>query len=439
LTDELLRVAHAAGLAGETLDGKAQDLGPGIVMVGLSNSPAGWARLERSGPGQVVIAAFTAPTTPQEVRAAYRAGAAEVLLGEEAALEQQLASLLARLYQEDPAQPDSGHRTQFHGLVGGSPAMRELYAMLEVVGPADATVLIHGESGTGKELVARAIHQESSRADAPFVAINCGAIPSDLLEAELFGHAKGAFTGALSARQGRFGYADQGTLFLDEIGEMGPDLQVKLLRVLEERVYEPLGSSQSVPFHGRVVAATNRDLEAAVASGQFREDLYHRLNVLGLTLPPLRERGDEDVLFLFDHFLDQLNQKHNTQLSGAEPLAQRFLTAYDWPGNVRELRNLAERVAVLKQEGWVEPADLPEKIRGAPQDAGPQEDQEMADLERDILLGQSRDLRAEVEAFENRLILQALEATGGNRNQAAQLLGVKRTTLVEKLKKRNLG
>ncbi|MEF8794306.1 sigma-54 interaction domain-containing protein [Thiohalorhabdus sp.] len=437
---ELVPVAAASGLDSE-IAGAAPAPGPAVVLADLSAGTAGWDFLACCRSSHIPVAVFTVPAEPSDVREAYRRGVAEVLFLEEAGLDIQLSSLLTRLYDGPDKKSLHPERSRFHSLVGLSQSMAELYSLLEVVGPSDATVLVRGESGTGKELVARAIHAESGRSEHPFVAINCGAIPPDLLEAELFGHAKGAFTGAVSARQGRFAHADSGTLFLDEIGEMSPDLQIKLLRVLEERTYEPVGSSRSVPFNARVLAATNKDLDEAVASGRFREDLYHRLNVLTVDLPPLRQRGSEDVMFLFDHFLDELNRKHSTGVAGADPVARRFLEAYDWPGNVRELRNLTERLAVLKREGLVEPADLPEKIRGAPRDTNEGQPAEVGaeSGERDILLGQSRDLRAEVEAFENRLILEALESTAGNRNQAAQLLGVKRTTLVEKLKKRNLG
>lgn len=434
----LARVAAASGLDSE-IAGTAPAPGPAVVLTDLSGGTAGWDFLACCRGGHIPVGVFSVQAEPAQVREAYRRGAAEVLFLDEAALDIQLSSLLARLYDGPDQNRLHPERSRFHTLVGVSRSMAELYSLLEVVGPSDATVLIRGESGTGKELVARAIHAESARSEHPFVAINCGAIPPDLLEAELFGHAKGAFTGAVSARQGRFAHADSGTLLLDEIGEMSPDLQIKLLRVLEERTYEPVGSSRSVPFNARVLAATNKDLDDAVASGRFRDDLYHRLNVLTVDLPPLRQRGAEDVIFLFDHFLDELNRKHGTRVAGADPVARRFLEAYDWPGNVRELRNLTERLAILKREGLVEPADLPEKIRGAPRDTNGVQPAEAEGGERDILLGQSRDLRAEVEAFENRLILEALESTAGNRNQAAQLLGVKRTTLVEKLKKRNLG
>ena len=412
-----------------------------LVLLAPEEHEDGWQALQSCPPSSIPVAVFLDEPRPERVREAFRRGAADVLFfasGDPAGqVRQLLAGLQAPSASAREGGPDAG---RFHGLVGISESMSELVATIELMGPADTTVLIRGESGTGKELVARAIHAESHRSQAPFVPINCGAIPGELLEAELFGHVKGAFTGAIQSRQGRFAKAGEGTLFLDEIGEMSPDLQVKLLRVIEERIYEPLGSSRSVPFNARILAATNQDLEARVASGQFREDLFHRLNVLTLDLPPLRERGSEEILYLFDHFLEQLNRKHGTEVQGATPLARRFLATYAWPGNVRELRNLTERLVILKRQGHVEPADLPQKVRGMPgEETVPSPEEPSGDRERDVLLGQGRDMKAEVEAFENRMILQALEATGGNRNQAAQLLGLKRTTLVEKLKKRNLG
>ncbi|MEF8794783.1 sigma-54 interaction domain-containing protein, partial [Thiohalorhabdus sp.] len=333
----LARAAAGSGLESEVA-GAAPAPGPAVVLMDLAAGAGGWDFLACCRSGHLPVAVFSTQPEPAQVREAYRRGAAEVLFLDEAALDIQLSSLLARFYDGPDQNRLHPERSRFHGLVGISQSMAELYSLLEVVGPSDATVLIRGQSGTGKELVARAIHAESARSEHPFVAINCGAIPPDLLEAELFGHAKGAFTGAVSARQGRFAHADSGTLFLDEIGEMSPDLQIKLLRVLEERTYEPVGSSRSVPFNARVLAATNKNLDEAVASGRFREDLYHRLNVLTVDLPPLNQRGAEDVMFLFDHFLEELNRKHGTRVAGADPVARRFLEAYEWPGNVRELR-----------------------------------------------------------------------------------------------------
>ncbi|MFA9461518.1 sigma-54 interaction domain-containing protein [Thiohalorhabdus sp. Cl-TMA] len=411
-----------------------------LVLLGLDASPAGWQGLDSCPAGSLAVAMFLAQPRPDEVRNAFRRGAADVLLAESETPGGVVRDFLEALRSSPGPAAGQPAGERFGGLVGVSEAMTEIHSMVGLVGPADTTVLIQGESGTGKELAARAIHAASPRADAPFMAINCGAIPPDLLEAELFGHAKGAFTGAIQSRQGRFAKVGAGTLFLDEIGEMSPDLQVKLLRVIEERTYEPLGSSRSVEFSARILAATNQDLELAVQAGRFREDLYHRLNVLSLELPALRERGGDEILYLLDHFLAQLNRKHGTEVGGVTPLAGHLLATYSWPGNVRELRNLVERLVILKRAGLVEPADLPQKVRGVQaslEETG--SGAERTELERDILLGQGRDMKAEVEAFENRMIMQALEATGGNRNQAAQLLGVKRTTLVEKLKKRNLG
>jgi len=409
-----------------------------VVLLGIGAGEAVAPVLDGCPPASVAVVVFLAEPGPQAVREAYRRGVAEVLLPGEQPLAAAVTDLLQEMAQTACAAgeaPGSGSG----GLLGVSDRIGEINSMIALMGPADSTVLIQGASGTGKELAARAVHAASPRKDEPFVPINCGAIPADLLEAELFGHTKGAFTGAVRAREGRFAKAGAGTLFLDEIGEMSADLQIKLLRVLEERTYEPVGSSQPQRFDSRVLAATNQDLEEAVAEGRFREDLFHRLNVLSLELPTLSERGEAEIGYLFDYFLDHLNRQHGTAVHGVTPLARRLLTTYAWPGNVRELRNLAERVVILKREGQVEPADLPPKIRGLSVETKPAPGgATQADMERDVLLGEGRDMKSEVEAFENRMIRQALEATGGNRNQAARLLGVKRTTLVEKLKKRNL-
>lgn len=438
LTGEADRVAEVAaghGLESARVADPPRQPGTGLVLVAWEDPSASAAFLAGTAAGWVPVVVLGGSASAEQVRAAYRAGAVEVLFAGEGGVAGELDTLLGRLYGGgEPAA--GGERSHFRGLVGASPPMVELYWLIEAVAPTDTTVLLRGESGTGKGLAARAIHAESPRAESPFVAINCGAIPADLLEAELFGHVQGAFAGAVRDRRGRFALAEGGTLFLDEIAELGPDLQVKLLRALEEGAFEPVGTPHSVPFDARVVAAANTGLERAVAEGRFREDLYHRLNVVGLDLPPLRERGSQDIFTLLDHFLEQFNHRHGARVSGVDPLCRSLLAGYEWPGNVREVRNLAERLAILKGQGTVEAGDLPERIRGVrPSAPGGEAD----DLERDVLLGQARDLKAEVEAFENRLILQALEATEGNRNQAAQLLGVKRTTLVEKLKKRGLG
>ncbi len=317
-----------------------------------------------------------------------------------------------------------------HELIGQHPEIRRLRETAALLADSPSTVLITGESGSGKEVLAHLIHKLGPRADKPFVAVNCGAIPEDLLESELFGHVKGAFTGAVRNRPGRFELAQGGTIFLDEIGEMSPKLQVKLLRVLQERRIEPVGGDRSIPVDVRVIAATNRDLEKAIEAGEFREDLFYRLNVIPLRLPPLRERGD-DVLLLAEHFIERFNARLGTDIRGIAPEARELMLAYRWPGNVRELQNLVERVATLKREGLIEAGDLPSRML----DPGRQ-------VRQDVLPpldGVERiDLKALVDEFETRLILHALERCGWNKNKAARFLTMNRTTLVEKVKKKGL-
>jgi DNA-binding NtrC family response regulator len=333
-------------------------------------------------------------------------------------------------------------------IIGQYTSLAEVFRTIRKVAPTDSTVLVTGESGTGKELLVRALHRQSLRADKPFVPINCGAIPKDLLESELFGHEKGAFTHAIRARPGRFELADSGTVFLDEIGEMDPMLQVKILRVLQEREIERVGGLGPKKVDVRIVAATNRNLEEEVELGRFREDLFYRLNVIPLHLPPLRERGD-DILLLTEHFLQQFCAVKKRPLLLLDPLAQRVLDAYPWPGNVRELENLAERLSILCDGDVVTLDDLPGKILSVvgdvmqlpeprPKAALPQEPQyfiwpTIADL-RDMGLG----LKEFFDTAEEKLLNEALLMAGGVKNQAAELLGIKRTTLIEKLKKRQL-
>jgi DNA-binding NtrC family response regulator len=300
--------------------------------------------------------------------------------------------------------------------------------VVQKVAETESTVLITGESGTGKELVARALHFNSQRADRMFVTVNCGAIPEELLESELFGHVKGAFTNAVSHREGRFSVADGGTLFLDEIGDMSPNLQVKLLRVLQDRTFEPVGSSKSQTVDVRVVAATNQNLEVAISERRFREDLFYRLNVIPIEMPPLRERRD-DIPLLVQHFLEQSTRDGRSQVEGFEPGAIERLCRYSWPGNVRELENLVERLAVLCGKGRIGVGDLPQALR---------QEADLASAPATHLPPGGLDVRELLDDVETDLILQALEQTGWNKNQAAGLLGLNRTTLIEKIKKRGL-
>ncbi len=347
-------------------------------------------------------------------------------------------------------------------IIGQSAGIKKVFDLIDKVADSDSTVLICGESGTGKEVVAKRIHFQSLRADKPFIPINCGAIPEALLESELFGHEKGAFTGAINTRLGRFELANGGTLFFDEIGEMPYPLQVKLLRAIQEREFERIGGTKSIQVNVRILAATNIDLEEAVLEKRFRKDLFYRLNVIPLNLPSLKDRK-EDIPLLIAYFLERFNQKKQTAITGISNEAMAILMAYPWPGNIRELENIVERVVVLKGEGSVLPEDLPEKItethKGAiapfreellagatfPEGVAPQTES------RDVFQCVSTPMETSfeipdegislpqlVEDFENRMIKQALEKANGVKSRAAALLGLNRTTLVEKLKRRGI-
>ncbi|MFY9270556.1 MAG: sigma-54 dependent transcriptional regulator [Candidatus Manganitrophaceae bacterium] len=314
----------------------------------------------------------------------------------------------------------------FLNMVGQSPLMKKVQELIKRVADTDSTVLIEGESGTGKEVVSKAIHALSARRDKPFIPINCGAIPESLLESELFGHEKGAFTGATASRMGRFELAQGGTLFLDEIGELPFPLQVKLLRVLQERSFERVGGTKTIHVDVRIIAATNQDLERAVEEKRFRKDLFYRLNVIPIDVPPLRERK-EDIPILIDHFIRRFNEKKNRIIRGVSSDAEKLLIEYPWPGNIRELENLIERLVILKEEGYLQPCDLPDKLtrRGERLLLFPFE-----------LPEEGADFSMLVSEFENHLLGQALQKSNGIKNRAAQLLRMNRTTLVEKLKRR---
>ncbi|MGE4297928.1 MAG: sigma-54 interaction domain-containing protein [Desulfovibrionaceae bacterium] len=330
------------------------------------------------------------------------------------------------------------------GIIGDSPVLKEVFKVLFKVAPTDSTVLVTGESGTGKELLVRALHTNSMRKGKPFVPINCGAIPKELLESELFGHEKGAFTHAIRSRPGRFELADGGTVFLDEIGEMELSLQVKILRVLQEKEIERVGGAGTKKVDVRVVAATNRNLEKEVEAGRFREDLYYRLNVIPLQLPPLRERG-QDVVLLATHFLTRFSERKKRPPLSIDPKARDMLLCYSWPGNVRELENFMERMSILCEDKTIRPEDLPEKIlREVGHDPKPPVAVAAAAPQgfcwpaiRD-LQDRNMGLKEFLDEMEERLLREALLLAGGVKNQAAEILGIKRTTLIEKLKKKNL-
>jgi transcriptional regulator with PAS, ATPase and Fis domain len=302
--------------------------------------------------------------------------------------------------------------------------------LLAQVADTNCTVLITGESGTGKELVARSLVAGSARAKKPFVAVNCAAIPVNLVESELFGHSRGAFTGATSSRIGRFAEADGGTILLDEIGEMELAIQAKLLRLIQDGVLRPVGDEIDQRIDVRILAATNRKLDSDVAAGRFRADLFWRLNVIPIEVPPLRHRPN-DIPLLCDYFIKRFNEKNRRTVAGLQNDAMATLRRYSWPGNIRELENLLERLVILKGSGAIGFADLPPNIRQAAQRSSSQHMTPIPDLPSD-----GTDLRAILEAVEDRMISEALERTGGNKNRAAELLGLNRTTLVEKLRRK---
>jgi DNA-binding NtrC family response regulator len=322
---------------------------------------------------------------------------------------------------------------RFENIVGQSDEMAAFFDRVEKVADTDSTVLVTGESGTGKELIARAIHYNSPRRDKPLVIVNCAAIPEELLESELFGHVKGAFTGAVATHSGRFDAADNGTIFLDEIGDMTLKLQVKVLRVLQEQRFEPVGSTSTHEVDVRIIAATNQDLEKAVQDRRFREDLYYRLNVIPIHVPPLRERRT-DIPLLLKHFIDKFSAESGKPVPNVTQDSLDRLISYAWPGNVRELENLMERLIVLKKDELIDVKDLPAKVAGAASAAQgvPAEDGDYDIPEAGI------SFKKAVDDFESKLIVGALRKTGGNKNKAASLLNLNRTTLVEKIKKKGL-
>jgi DNA-binding NtrC family response regulator len=316
----------------------------------------------------------------------------------------------------------------YHKIIGNSPPIQNVTKFIEKIADTDSTVLITGESGTGKELVAKTIHYNSSRSRKSFVPLNCAAIPKDILESELFGHEKGAFTGAINTRLGRFEMAHNGTLFLDEIGELAPSLQVKLLRVLQEKEFERVGGIKTIKVDVRILAATNRNLEKAVKDGTFREDLYYRLNVIPLHLPPLRKMK-EDIPLLIDHFIAEISKRKKRDQPRISGESMDCITGYRWPGNVRELENLIERLIILKEGDDVTPDDLPERVHEMRYTRD-------TSVKTQVLSREGVDLNVMLDEIENNMIVQALEISKGVKSKAAGLLGLNRTTLIEKLKKK---
>jgi two-component system NtrC family response regulator len=334
-----------------------------------------------------------------------------------------------RIVQENALLRDAVQtRYQFDNIIGKSKPMQKLYEIIRKVAPTNATVLIEGESGTGKEMVARSIHYNSLRKDHPMVAVNCAAFAESLLESELFGHEKGAFTGAAALKKGRFELADKGTLFLDEIGELSMPLQVKLLRVLQERTIERVGGTTPIPVDFRLIAATNKTLEDEVAKNRFREDLYYRLNVVKAVIPPLRERP-EDIPLLMNHFIEKFTRESSTvnRVKGFNKEAARILCDHLWNGNVRELENVIERSVILASKEVITPADLPPRMRETPENT--------LDLEG---IPEGVGLVETLAAVEKRMIIRAMTLSGNVQTKAARILGIGKSGLNQKLKKYNL-
>jgi DNA-binding NtrC family response regulator len=401
--DALLTDLSMAGMTGLQLCERALAIQPGLPVV--------------------VITAFG---TLETAIGAIRAGAYDFLTKpfdvEVAALALQRAVQYRRLRGDLKRLREAAERSrQFGELLGDSPVMQQLQDLLERVRDSDVTVLITGESGTGKELVARTLHRTGRRSDGPFVAINCAALPETLLESELFGHVRGAFTDAKTARTGLFLEAEGGTLFLDEIGELPASIQAKLLRALQDRSVRPVGGSREVPFDARIVAATNRDLLSEVEEGRFRDDLYFRLNVLEVPVPPLRARG-RDVLVLAERFVRSSSAAGQKAIRGLSVEAAQRLCDYHWPGNVRELQNCIERAVALARYDQITVDDLPDRIRN---------------YERSHVLVAAQDPSqlVSLEVMERRYILEVLEAVGGQRGAAAKILGLDRKTLYRKLER----
>jgi len=401
-----------------------------LRLPGIDGSAVLSASLERYP--EIVCVVVTGFGTVQDAVNAIKLGAVD-FIAKPFQFEQLLHVLASALEQRRLRSENAYLRSQleeryrFEGLVGQSARMRELFDLLETVAASPSTVLLTGETGTGKELAARAIHHNSVRRAHRFVALNCSAVPETLLEAELFGHVKGAFTGAVANRTGRIETAHQGTLFLDEVGVMSISLQAKLLRVLQERELERLGDTRTIKVDVRVIAATNADLQQLVGDGLFREDLYYRLNVIPIFLPPLRERR-EDIPLLVQHFVARLSpHKKPAQKVTVTQEALRVMMAYAWPGNIRQLENAVERALALSRDRTqIDVQDLPPELRNN----SPAGQEPTVTLPADGL-----DLPLYIADVERQLIGQALDETGGNRQQAARRLGLKRTTLVEKVRR----
>lgn len=420
-------VVHATRSA-ETGLAAFKELSLDVLLVDL-NLP-GMSGLEMCahvvGASDAPVVLMTAFASIKSAVEAMRAGAYDFILKplDVDAVAMRLARIVRerRIAQEAKRLRDVVHPAgSFGGLAGSSPPMQRVYDLLTRSAPAEASVLVTGESGTGKELAARALHEHSSRKDGPFIALNCSAVPEQLIESELFGHSKGAFTDARNDRMGLFSQANGGTLFLDEVGEIPMAMQAKLLRALEERVVRPIGSNHESPIDVRIVAATNRDLEAAAEQGRFREDLYFRINVIHVRMPPLRARGT-DVLQLAQHFLRRFSEQEAKDVGSIAPVAAQRLCDYEWPGNVRELRNCMERAVALTRFNELSVEDLPDRVRSFKRS-------------HVVVAADDPSELVPLEEVERRYIKRVLEAVGGSKTAASKILGLDRKTLYRRLER----
>lgn len=402
-----------------------------LTIIGVTDSSEleRFIQLRQPRPATAFIAVLSKADTGLTVNCV-RMGATDVWVSEEGeeALRITVKETLDRWMPPSP--PEETLEFPYPEFVGRHPKILEIFQLILSIKDSDSTILITGESGTGKEIVSKAIHNMSTRKRCPWIPVNCGAIPATLLESELFGHVKGAFTGAVTNRVGRFQIAGHGNLFLDEIGDLPLDLQAKLLRVIQGKTFEPVGSTQSLTLGARIIAATNKDLEKAVTEGKFREDLFYRLNVIPIHVPPLRARKS-DIPLLFNVFLKRFNDSTGKNITGISEEAMRCLMEYHWPGNIREFENLMERVTLLKRTNA--PIDLRDFPIGYFKNV--RLDRFVANV---ALPEEGLNFDEAINQFENELILQALQRTAGNKNRAASLLNINRTTLVEKLKRKGL-
>ncbi|MFC1478607.1 sigma-54-dependent transcriptional regulator [Candidatus Margulisiibacteriota bacterium] len=393
-----------------------------INMPGLSGIEVLFKLKEADPYAEIIM--LTADSSPETIIQAMRGGAYDYLVKpyepDELLLKIDRAMEKINLVKENNSLKDQVRSGMFENIIGESPCMQHVFDLIRKVSSTDVTVLITGETGTGKELVTRAIHNQSSRCNKPLITVNTGSIPKGLLESELFGYKKGAFTGALENKAGKFELADGGTIFLDEIGNMPMEMQVKILRVIQEKEIEKIGDTKAIPLDIRIISATNTDLKKAVADGKFREDLYHRLNVIQIALPPLKVRGS-DIKLLAAHFIEKHNNKLDKQFQGISKDAVAHMRNYAWPGNIRELEHLIERIVTIEDEEFITCDHLPREIITA------------GDVPEEVLVGRNFSLKDAVQKYEKELISSTLKNNNYNQSSTARALGISRTTLISKM------